>query len=109
MTDRTLYALYGLRVADDTDWRALQNDPGHCLNNGDVGFVLAGAYDRHMTFLATEWVRKVPGELVFHSGERPNADKFERDRWNSDLRAMADRLGLEVIGEPGWYTILDER
>jgi hypothetical protein len=105
---RTVYAIYGLRVADGSDRLALEEDPGHCLNNGSVGAFWAGAYDKHMTFLAVSWCSKWPGEYVYHSGEYPNENKFVRDRWNSDLRATADRLGLQVIEEPGWFTIPSE-
>lgn len=108
MSGITVYAIYGLRLADDTDWYALEEDPGHCLNNGTVGYFRVGAHKKRMTFLATQWAPVEPGKYVYHSGEKPNAHKFERDRWNSDLRAVADRLGLDVVEEPGWYTIPNE-
>lgn len=106
---------YGVRVPDDTAWLALEEDPGQCRNNGDtnvyggqIGYLQAGAYDQDMTFLAINWKHIEPGEYVFHSGEYPNANKFERDRWNDDLRAEADRLGLEIVEGPGWFTLPDE-
>lgn len=105
---RTVISIYGIRICDDTDWLALDNDPGQCRNSGQVGYIRAGAYDRQMMFLALRWKHVEPGEYILHSGERPNANKFERDRWNSDLHAEADRLGLEIIDGPGWFTMPDE-
>lgn len=105
---RTVTHFYGVRVPDDTDWLALEDDPGHCLNNGEVGVFRAGAYDKHMVFLAREWRRIEPGEYVFHSGVHAVAPKFERDRWNDDLTTVADRLGLDIIDGPGWFTMPDE-
>lgn len=105
---RTVYTIYGLRVADDSNPLLLEEDPGQCLNNGEVGVFRAGVYDHNMTFLAVKWTTVPAGEYVYHSGEKPNASRFERDRWNDDLRAVADRLGLTVVEEPGWYTIPSE-
>lgn len=107
-TDRTVYSIYGVQLSDDTDWALLEEDPGRCLNNGEPGLLRAGAYDKHMTFLALTWEKIEPGEYVYHSGEQPNASKFERDRWNDDLRAEADRLGLDIVEGPGWFTIPSE-
>jgi len=105
----SVYAIYGLRLGRfNDDLFRLDEDPGACLNDGEVGYITAGVRGNHMLFLALKWDRIPPGEYVYHSGESANASKFERDRWNSDLRAAADRLGLEVIGEPGWYTIPSE-
>lgn len=105
---RTLYKIYGVRLADGTDWWPLEDDPGHCLNNGTVGVFRAGAYNKHMTFLALNWEGVEAGEYVFHSGIHAVAPKFERDRWNDDLHAVVDRLGLEVVEGPGWFTIPSE-
>lgn len=115
MTYITVTHFYGVRVPDDTDWLALDEDPGPCRNNGgteayngQVGYTKAGAYDQDMMFLCINWKHVEPGEYILHSGEKPNANKFERDRWNDDLRAEADRLGLEIIDGPGWFTMPDE-
>jgi hypothetical protein len=105
---RTVKEIYGLRVPDETDWLLLDEDPGQCCNNGQVGYFRAGAYDRNMMFLALRWREVAPGDYTYHSGEKPNASKFVRDHWNSDLRAEADRLGLEIIEGPGWFTIPSE-
>lgn len=107
-TYRTVYAIYGLRVHDGTDRVRIEEELGQCTNDGQPGVFWAGAYDHPMTFLAVSWSSVQPGAYVFHSGEKPNEHRFTRDRWNSDLRAAADRLGLEVTGEPGWYTIPSE-
>lgn len=106
--DRTIYTIYGLRINDDADQFLLEEDPGHCLNDGAVGFFHAGAHDKHMNFLAIRWSKLQAGEYAYHSGEQANASKFVRDRWNDDLRAVADRLGLDVLEAPGWYTIPSE-
>lgn len=104
----TMYRLYGLRLPDSTDWEFIENDPGHCLNNGSVGAFRAGRFGQEMKFLALNWFTVELGDLVFHSGEGPNEQKFIRDRWNDDLRAVAERLGLEVLQGPGWYTLPSE-
>lgn len=111
----TVTHFYGVRIPDDTDWLALEDDPGQISYNGDtnvyggrVGYLMAGAYDADMMFLAINWQHIEPGGYVYHSGEKPNANKFERDRWNDDLRAMADHLGVEIIEGPGWFTVPDE-
>lgn len=101
-TDRTVCALYGVRIRSDSDRELLEEDPGFCLNNGQVGVFWRGGT---MTFLAVSWTQT---EYVYHSGEYPNAPKIERDGWNSDLRAMADRLGVDIVEGPGWFTIPSE-
>lgn len=108
MASYTVYTIYGLRVADDTDPIRIEEELGQCTNDGNPGVFWAGAYDNNMTFLAVSWSSVQPGTYVYHSGEKPNEHLFVRDRWNSDLRAAADRLGLTVIEEPGWYTIPSE-
>lgn len=102
---RTIYHFYGISLTDDADYFALEEDIGQCVNNDEVGVFRAGAYNRHKTYLALWWEKKEAGEPVFHSGVQPVAPKFERDRWNDDINAVVDQLGLETIGEPGWYTI----
>jgi hypothetical protein len=105
----SVYAIYGLRVERfKGDLFRLDDDPGMCVNDGNVGYITAGKRGQHMLFLAVKWDRIPTGEYVFHSGEKPNEHIFVRDRWNSDLRATADRIGLEITGEPGWYTIPSE-
>jgi len=115
MTSITVTHFYGVRIPDDTDWMALDEDPGQCHNNGDtsvydgkIGYLMAGAYDADMKFLAVNWKHIEPGQYVLHSGKYPNAHKFDRDRWNDDLAAEAERLGLEIIDGPGWFTLPDE-
>jgi hypothetical protein len=101
----TVYAFYGVRVPDDTDWSRI-DDPGQCLNNGDVGSFTVPVRDGQQSYLVLSWEKKDIGECVYHSGEVPNASKFERDRWNDDLRAVADRLGLPILQGPGWITVV---
>lgn len=96
-----VYTIYGLRLRSDTDQALLDEDPGFCLNDGNVGYFRA----RGMAFLVNRWDQV---EYTHHSGERPNASRFERDRWNDDLRAVADRLGLDAVEGPGWFTIPKE-
>lgn len=109
MTIDSVYAIYGLRLErPGTDLFLLDEDPGACLNDGRVGYITAGARGNHMIFLAVKWDRIPTGEYVFHSGEKPNEHRFTRERWNGELRAVVDRLGLTAAGEPGWYTIPSE-
>lgn len=107
-TQRSVYAIYGVRLADDTDRTALEEDPGHCANDGAVGAFWAGEYDNDMVFLALRWARVEPGGYVFHSGEQANALLSTRERWNADLRAVADRINAEIVEGPGWFTVSDE-
>lgn len=105
---KTIYHLYGVQLADDNNRFALEEDPGHCLNNGTVGAFWAGAYGKHHTYLALWWEKKEAGDVIFHSGIHAVAPKFQRDNWNSDLQAVADRLGLDIVEGPGWFTIPHE-
>ena len=104
----TVYSIYGLRLHDDTDQVLLAEDPGPCRNDSTVGYVRAGALGRHMTFLAIWYKHVKPGDYVLHSGEQPNASKFVRDQWNSELRAVCDRLAYQIVEGPGWFTIPSE-
>ena len=108
MTQQSVYKIYGVRVPDDTDGLIVEDDIGQCRNDGAVGVFWAGAYDNNMTFLALRWKELEPGEYTHHSGVHANASLTDRDRWNDDLRAMADHLGLEIVEGPGWFTIFDE-
>lgn len=104
----TVYTLYGLRLHDNTDPGLVAEDPGPCRNDGTVGYVRAGILGSHMTFLAIMCTHVKVGDYVFHSGEQPNASKFIRDQWNSDLRAVCDRLAYQAVEGPGWFTIPSE-
>jgi hypothetical protein len=104
----TVYAIFGIRVSDETDPFQLEEEIGQCLNNGEVGAFWAGARDKNMTFLARSWDTIPVGEYVFHHGEKPNMTKFERDHWNDQLRSTAERLGLTIVDGPGWFTIPSE-
>lgn len=108
MIERTLYKFYGVRVADHANWEALDEDPGICLNNGEVGYFHAGAHDKHRTYLINSVAKVDVGEEIFHSGVHAVAPKFERDRWNDDLLMVADRLGLDVTEGPGWFAVESE-
>lgn len=108
MSDATVYAVYGIQVPDDTSWSMLDEEVGHCLNDGQVGWIHLGALGHHETYLIIGWDTKPPGDPVWHSGEKPNADKWQRDHWNAELRAVADRLGLDIINGPGWCTVASE-
>jgi hypothetical protein len=106
-TRQDTVSFYGLRVQDDADWEELDESIGQCSNNGVVGYLQAGACDQDMTFLALWWRHVEPGEYVLHSGERPVASEEQRREWNDQLRAVAQRLGLEVVDGPGWFTMPD--
>jgi hypothetical protein len=104
-TENINHHFYGLQLADDVDQAALDEDPGWCLNNGQVGYYTVTVDKTIQLFLALWWKRPRPGEIIHHSGVTAVAPKFLRDRWNSDLEAVVDRLGLATLTEPGWITV----
>jgi hypothetical protein len=107
MSDHSTYVIYGVRIDDDSDWLALDEDPGQCSNDGKVGYFSAGAYDNDMYFLAVSWEELEPGKYKvvspFDEGDAPCYPQ-----WNKLLVATVDRLGLKDLDEPGWYLIHDE-
>lgn len=106
---QTCYTIYGLLVdAGDKSVVELNEDPGQCSNNGEVGYFQAGVYDDNMTFLALKCREVEPGDYVMHPGDRPQASEEDRWQWNALLRSAAVRLGLRILDGPGWFTIPDE-
>lgn len=107
-SQRSVYEIYGLRLADDTDRAALEEKTGQCLNNGQPGVFWAGVYDADMTFLALTWRELEVGAYTFHPGDRPSEHPDVTRGWNERLRVAAMRLGLHITGGPGWFTVFDE-
>lgn len=106
MAKITCYDIYGLRVdPGDKTFVELDEEIGQVANDGTVGYFQAGAYDRNMTFLALTWREVKPGDYAMHPGDRPHASAADRAKWNSALRASAEKLGLRVLDGPGWFTI----
>ncbi|MFI8351250.1 hypothetical protein [Streptomyces sp. NPDC085596] len=94
------YFAYGVRIPD--------TDPEHIeeteLGEG-VGYLLAGDYDRDMTFLTTQCKEVDLGE--FQHVTPQTADDEQRAAWDQALRTAAARLGVEPQSEPGWFVVPD--
>lgn len=108
MTERIMYAIYGVRLRGSADWDLLHEQVGDCPNDGTVGCIRLGSPDHRYVYLVTEWEAKGAGGHVYHSGTRANASMEERGRWNTSLLDKAREVGVETSGEPGWFTILNE-
>ncbi len=104
---QTAYVIYGIRVdIDPRSWVELEESPGQCTNNGEVGYFQAGLHDRSMTFLATECREAVPGDYaVIVPGATITQDRLEA-HWR--LAREAERLGCTIIDGPGWIFVVDE-
>lgn len=105
---RSMYEVYGLRLADGTDFGALEETAGQCLNNGQPGVFQAGAYDAGTVFWALTWRELEPGEWTFHPGDRPSEDPEVTHLWNAKLWVTAANRGMDIAEGPGWFTVFDE-
>lgn len=70
-----------------------------------VGYLLAGSYDRDMTFLTTECKE---ADLGSYEQVTPQAASDEqRAEWDQALRTAAVRVGVTPQSEPGWFLVPD--
>ena len=94
------YLAYGFQIPT-TDIDLLEETP---FPEG-VGFLLAGGYDRDMTFLVTECTRVRLGD---HRKVKPDLfDRPEIEAWNTALTEAAAQLGVTSGFEPGWFVVPD--
>lgn len=100
------YVIYGVRVDDDADWVALDNEPGQCINDGMPGVFWAGQYDNNMTFIAVNWEELEPGRYKLIDPEDYEDPRYAH--WNKVLLNTVDRLGLLVQDGPGWFFLPDQ-
>lgn len=105
MSENSFYAIYGVRINDDADWLALEEDPGQCANDGKVGSFMAGRKDEDMYFLAVRWEELTVGQYRTFI---PGVVDPRTEEWDKVLLATVDRLGLKDLDKPGWYFISDE-
>ena len=104
----TAYALYGVRLSNDTDWRDLESDPGQHCNNGVVGYFSAGRHDEEMLFLAHQVNEVEVGQYVMYTRDRIFEERKFQRAWDDALVATANRLGLLIVDGPGWIVVQDE-
>lgn len=102
------YFAYGVQVPDtninDLEEKLYDHTQQH---GGDVGYLDAGSYDRHMTFLVTHCFTATLGQ---HKTVTPG--DFDTDTvksWNDQLQAAATALGFDdtEVSTPGWLLIPD--
>lgn len=94
------YFAYGVRIPDIDPDRIEDAD----LPTG-VGYLLAGSYDRDMTFLTTQCKEVDLGQFA---NVTPNtATDEQRAAWDQALRTSAAELGVDLKSEPGWLVIPD--
>lgn len=94
------YFAYGFQIPD-TRSGELKN----VLDDGPVGYLHAGDYDRDMTFLVTECT-----EIDLGNYRKVKPDAFTQpqiETWNKALTEAAARLGVTSGFEPGWFVVPD--
>jgi len=103
------YFAFGAKIAQDAyavDWEELE--PGGIwhptLMAYDVGFLMAGDYDRDMMFLTSYCKRVEPGWY-----ERINAFEINIQvlGCQHNLRSVAAEIGHPLIEEPSWFVVPD--
>ena len=95
------YFAYGVRIPDDTDPEELEGK----LRGGSVGYLLAGHYDRDMSFLTTECKSVDLGSFeVVEPGSFSGEDFVA---WDAALRDAAERLGVTPLTEPAFFVVPD--
>jgi hypothetical protein len=102
------YAIYGVRIPDDIDWTELEKDPGQCRNDGLVGYVRAGAYDKDMIFLAIKVEELGPGQYKLITRDTMFNERKSQAHWNDALNVAIGKLGLYSIDGPGWFFVVNE-
>lgn len=94
------YFAYGVRIPD-VDAEQLEEAD---FPQG-VGYLLAGSYDRDMTFLTTACKE---ADLGSYEQVTPQVvTEEQRAEWDQALRAAAVRVGVEPQAEPGWFVVPD--
>lgn len=109
---KSTYEIYGVRLADDTDWFDLEEKTGQCSSRDErAGVFRAGEYDNDMVFLAVTWREFDPGEYhhtpTLIGGFDADRYALELD-WNHELTTTAQQHGCRVIEGPGWFVIADQ-
>jgi hypothetical protein len=94
------YFAYGVQIPDVDPEQIEETDLGE-----GIGYLLAGDYDRDMTFLTTQCKEVDLGEYA-HVTPNTVTDE-QRAIWNVALRKAATRLGIEPKSEPGWFVVPD--
>ncbi|MCL7377439.1 hypothetical protein [Streptomyces sp. 35G-GA-8] len=90
------YFAYGFQIP--------QTDPDR-LEDLELGYLLAGDYDRDMVFLVTQCVEV---RLGTYKTVRPHdATQGQYEDWDEQLRAAAETLAVTPITEPGWIVVPD--
>ena len=72
----------------------------------DIGYVTAGDYDRDMLFLVASGDDD-DLEVELGTFRCVSGDQAARPEWDHRLRRVADAMGYELPGEPGWITVPD--
>lgn len=104
----TTYALYGVRIDDDSDWEALEKDPGVCRDNGLVGCFRAGKHYRRMLFLAHQCFEVEIGQYHLMTRDRIFEERKFQRTWDDQLMSAVMRLGLHILDGPGWFLVPHE-
>jgi hypothetical protein len=94
------YFAYGFQIPDTNPQRLEDADLGE-----GVGYLLAGDYDRDMTFLVTECI-----DVQLGDHRKVTPDSFQQpeiEAWNTALTEAAARLGVHTGFEPGWFVVPD--
>jgi hypothetical protein len=94
------YFAYGIRIPDVEPDQLEEAD----LPEG-VGYLLAGSYDRDMTFLTTACKEADLGEFVQVTPQTVTEE--QRAEWDQALRIAAVRVGVKAESEPGWFVVPD--
>lgn len=101
--------MYGARISDEADWLELEEDPGQFNTNTGFGYFSAGAYDQNMNFLVTALRELNPGDYMHltPTGLQEHIGRIEA--WDQQIRTTARRLNLQLVTEPGWLFVPDEK
>ena len=73
------------------------------LSSYDVGYLIAGDYDRDKLFLTTACESVDLGKYMRVS---PDVHGVEAD-WTHNLQMVADEIGVELLENPAWFVVLD--
>jgi len=102
MYRRTFFA-YGTRITD-TDSGILE---AALADHDTVTYLLAGDYDRNMTFLVVKVTVAVVEPGTYRSIAPQAEAGIKYHAWNHELRAAATTLGIHDIPAPAWLVVPD--